>query len=68
LVLTLERIIYVRERRMRSMFIQEYLTIRRGFPAKDATWEEEQILQNPGLELIVDKQSHEGRTVMSPST
>jgi len=50
------------------MFIQEYLAVRRGLPAKDATWEEEQILQNLGLELIVDKQSHEGRIVMFPST
>jgi hypothetical protein len=40
----------------------------RDLPAKDATWEGEKILQHPGLELLGDKQSWEGRNVMSPST
>jgi hypothetical protein len=34
---------------------------------KDATWEGEHILQHPGLMLLEDKQSQEGRTVMSRS-
>jgi hypothetical protein len=34
---------------------------------KDATWEEEHILQHPRLMLLEDKQSREGRTVMSRS-
>jgi hypothetical protein len=67
LVLTPERIVDVRERRMRSRVIREYLVIWRGFPTEDATWEGEQILQHPDLELLEDKQSREGRTVMSPS-
>jgi hypothetical protein len=68
LVLTPKRIIYVRERRMRSRFIQEYLIIWIGFPAKDSTWEEEKILQYLGLDLLGDTQYQEGRTMMSPST
>jgi hypothetical protein len=32
---------------------------------EDATWESEHILQHPGLRLLEDKQSQEGRTVMS---
>jgi hypothetical protein len=32
---------------------------------EDATWEGEHILQHPGLMLLEDKQSREGRTVMS---
>jgi hypothetical protein len=68
LVLTPERIIDIRERRLRSRVIREYLVMWRGFPAEDATWEREQILQHPDLELLGDKQSQEGRTVMSPSS
>jgi hypothetical protein len=68
LVLTLEKIIDVKERRQRIRVIREYLVRRKDFPAEDATWEGEQILQQPGLELLEDKQSREGRTIMSPST
>jgi hypothetical protein len=32
---------------------------------EDATWEGEKILQHPGLMLLEDKKSREGRTVMS---
>jgi hypothetical protein len=34
---------------------------------EDATWEGEHILQHPGLMLLEDKQSREGRIVMSRS-
>jgi hypothetical protein len=44
LVLTPERIIDVRERRLRSRVIQEYLVIWRDLPAEDVTWEGEKIL------------------------
>jgi hypothetical protein len=37
----------------------------RGLPVEDATWESQQVLQHPGLVLLEDKQSREGRTVMS---
>jgi hypothetical protein len=67
LILTPERIIDVRERRLTSRVIQEYLVAWNDFPVDDATWEAEQILQHPDLELLGDKQSREGRTVISPS-
>jgi hypothetical protein len=41
LVLELERIVDVREWRLRRKVIQEYLVVWRGFPAKDVTWEGE---------------------------
>jgi hypothetical protein len=47
LVLTPEKIIDVRERRLRSRVIREYLVRWRDFPIEDATWEGEQILQHP---------------------
>jgi hypothetical protein len=67
LVLTPERIVDVGEWRLRNRFIQEYLVIWRGLPIEDATWEGEQILQHPDLELLEDKQYWKGKTIMSPS-
>jgi hypothetical protein len=37
LVLSLERIVDVREQRLRSRVIREYLVVWRGFSAEDAT-------------------------------
>jgi hypothetical protein len=68
LVLTLERIIYMRDRTPRSIIIGEYLIMWRGFPVEDATWERKKILQHRDLELLGDKQSREWRTVISPSS
>jgi hypothetical protein len=67
LFLAPKRIVDVREWRLRSRVIREYLVIWKGLPAEDATWEGEQILQHPDLKLLEDKQFQEGRTVMSPS-
>jgi hypothetical protein len=53
-----------RERRLRSRVIRDYLVRWRGLPVGDATWEGEHILQHPGLMLLEDKQSREGRIVM----
>ena len=67
LTLVPKNILKTRERRLRSRTIKEYLVQRKDLPSKDATWEEEKILQHPNLKLLEDKQSWVGRTVMSPS-
>ena len=66
LTLVSEEILEVRERRLRSRVIREYLVSWRGLPIEEATWEGESILQNPLLQLLVGKHLQEGRTVMSP--
>jgi hypothetical protein len=53
--------------RLRSRVIRDYLVIWRGFPVEDATWKGEQILQHPDMKFLEEKQSWEGRIVMSPS-
>jgi hypothetical protein len=65
LELVLEEVLEHRERRLRSKISKEWLVRWRGLPVEDATWEGEKILQHPGLMLLEDKQSREGRTVMS---
>ena len=55
-----------KERRLRSRVIRECLVRWRGLPV-GLTWEGDRILQHPGLTLLKDKQSQEGRTVMSLS-
>jgi hypothetical protein len=67
LVLVPEEVLEVREKKLRNRVIREYLVRWRELPAEDATWESEQILQHPNLQLLGDKQSRGGRTVMSPS-
>jgi hypothetical protein len=67
LVLVPEEVLEVRERKLCNRVIREYLIRWRDFPAEDATWESDQILQHPNLQLLEDKQSREGRTVMSLS-
>jgi hypothetical protein len=67
LELVLEEVLEFQERKLRSRFIKECLIKWRGLPVEDATWESEQVLQHLGLVLLEDKQSGEGRTVMSLS-
>jgi hypothetical protein len=55
LVLTPKNIIDVRERRLRSRVIQEYLVRCTDLPVEDATWEGAQILQHPGFDLLEEK-------------
>jgi hypothetical protein len=62
-----EEVLEQRERRLRSRIIRECLVRWRGLPVEDATWEGEHILQHPGLMLLQDKNSWEGRTVMPRS-
>jgi hypothetical protein len=66
MLLTTEEIVGVRERRLRSRMVREYRVKWRDWPTEDATWEREHILQRLGLQLLEDKQSQGGRTVMSP--
>jgi hypothetical protein len=67
LELLLEEVLKQRECRLRNMVTKECLIRWRGLPVEDATWEGENILQDPGLMLLEDKQSREGRIVMSRS-
>jgi hypothetical protein len=67
LVLVSEEVLEVRERRSLNRVIREYLIRWRDLPTEDATWESDQILQHPNLQLLEDKQFREGRTVMSLS-
>ena len=66
LVLVLEAIIDFRERNLRWCTIREYLVKWKDLPVKDATWENEEILQYPELKLLEDKQFQGGWIVMSP--
>jgi hypothetical protein len=67
LELVSEEVLEHREGRLRSRIIRECLVKWRVLLVEDATWEGEQILQHPGLILLEDQQSWEGRTIMSLS-
>ena len=56
----------MRERKLRNRVIREYLVKWKELPMEDATWEGEQVLQHPSLQVLEDKQFQAGRTVMSP--
>ena len=62
-----EQILPVREWKIWNRVIWEYLVKWKELPMEDATWEGEQVLQHPSLQLLEDKQFQAGRTVMSPS-
>jgi hypothetical protein len=68
LVLIPEEILEVREKRLRKRSIKEYLIRWKDLPIEDATWENEQILWEIGLELLEDKQFQSGETLMSPTS
>ena len=63
LVLIPERILQVQERKLCNRVIREYLVKWKELPMEDATWEGEQVLQHPSLQLLEDKQFQ----AMSPS-
>ena len=56
LVLIPEKILWVQERKHRNRVIREYLVQWKELPIEDATWEGEQVLQHPCLQLLEDKQ------------
>ena len=67
LILIPERIVQTQERKLWNRVIREYLVQRKELPPEDATWEGEQVLQHPSLQLLKDKQCQAGRIVMSSS-
>ena len=67
LILIPERIIQNRERKLRNRVIREYLVHWKELLPEDATWEGEQVLHHPSLQLLEEKQYQVGRTVMSSS-
>jgi hypothetical protein len=56
------------EKKLRRRSIKEYLVKWKDLPIEDATWESEQVIQETGSELLVDKQFLAGETVMSPTS
>jgi hypothetical protein len=62
-----EEVLEFQEQKLRSRVIRECLMIWRGLPVEGATWENEQVLQHPGLVFLEDKQFREGMTIMSLS-
>jgi hypothetical protein len=66
LVLVLEEILEVREKKLRKIKIKEYFVKWKNIPIEDATWEGEHMIQERGPELLVGKQFLAGETIMSP--
>ena len=57
LILVLERILQVREIRLRNKTIREYLVQWKDLLSEGATWKCEHILKHLGLQLLEEKQS-----------
>jgi hypothetical protein len=68
LVLILEEILEVREKKLRKISIREYLVKWKNLLMEDATWEGEQLIHKIGPKFLVGKQFLEGETVISPSS
>jgi hypothetical protein len=68
LVLISEEVLEVREKRLRNRSIKEYLIRCKDLLIDDATWEQEHVVREAGLELLEDKQFRAGETVMSPTS
>jgi hypothetical protein len=68
LILIPEEILEIQEKRLRKRSIKEYLIRWKDLPIEDATWENEQVVRETGLELLEDKQFLAGETVMSPTS
>jgi hypothetical protein len=65
-LILIPEVLETRERKLRNRGIKECLIKWKNLPIEDATWKGAKILQHPGLQLLEEKQSQEGRTVMSP--
>ena len=51
-----------------SGIIKEYLIRWKDLPIADATWEQEHMVREAGLELLEDKKFQAGETVISPTS
>eukprot|EP00253_Pinus_taeda_P032165 PITA_32165 len=67
LVLVPKAILETRERKLRNRVIEEFLVRCKALPNEDSTWEGEQILQHPTLQLLEDKQHLGGEDCDVPS-
>jgi hypothetical protein len=68
LVLIPEEILEVQEKRLRKRSIKEYLIRWKDLSIEDATWENEQVVRETGLELLEDKKFLARETIMSPTS
>jgi hypothetical protein len=68
IVLIPEEILEVQEKRLKKTSIKEYLIRWKDLPIEDATWDNEQVVREIGLELLEDKKFLAGETVMSPTS
>jgi hypothetical protein len=68
LVLILEEILEVKEKRLRNRSIKEYLIRWKDLPIEDATWEKDHVVRQTSLELLEDKQFQVGETIMSSTS
>ena len=59
-----KEILEVREKKLMKRSIKECLIKWKDLPIKDATWENEQVVREIGLELLENKQFLAGETVM----
>jgi hypothetical protein len=66
LILIPEEILEERTKHLRNRDIKEYLVRWKNLPIEDATWENEQVLQQTNSELLVGKKFLVGETVISP--
>lgn len=64
LILELETVLNVREKRLRNKLIPENLVKWKGLPLEDATWEGIEIFDHPSLQLLEVKQLEDRRNVM----
>ena len=67
LVLHPKAILDTRERHLRIRVVKEYMIRWRNLPGEDATWEGENILQHPSLQLLEDKQHFGGEDCNIPN-
>jgi hypothetical protein len=61
-----EEVLEVREKQLRNREVREYMVKWKNLPIQDATWENEQVLQQAGAKLLVGKQFPVGERLYCP--